>query len=319
MGNKTVKRVGILLGISVLLGGTSFAFWRFQVERMAHDVVARAEKAEEEGNYARAAELYREHLTVKPSDVEVKLKYADVLAKSDWAARQPELALEIYEDLVGQFPGREDVRRRAAEVAAELATRSGGSLFERARGHLAILLKTAPNDGHLEFLMGRCYEEDKEYDLAAKSYGSAIEHDAPERIEAARRRAMLLDKPGADGRGRSGHQCNGRVRLRRLSRLPGTRTIPQPTRPAGARRRRPQDAENGPRPGPGLARLLPGRRRRFPQGAATGPPAARGLPGSRRRGRARVGVRRGAAGAGQGPGGGAGGRRALSANSPPSS
>ena len=165
MGNKTVKRVGILLGITVLLGGTSFALWWFQVERKAQDVVARAEKAEEEGDYAKAAELYREYLTVKPSDVDVKIKYGDVLTKSDWAARQPELALEIYEGLVGQFPGREDVRRRAAEVAAELATRSGGNLFERARGHLAILLKTAPNDGHLEFLMGRCYEEDKEYDL----------------------------------------------------------------------------------------------------------------------------------------------------------
>ena len=196
MGNKTVKRVGILLGIVVLLSGTSFALWWRQVERMAHNVVARAEKAEEEGNYAKAAELYREHLTVKPSDVEVKIKYADVLAKSDWAARQPELALEVFESVVGQFPGREDVRRRAAELAAELATRSGGSLFERARGHLAILLKTAPNDGHLEFLMGRCYEEDKEYELATKSYGSAIEHGAPERIEAARRRAMLLDKLG---------------------------------------------------------------------------------------------------------------------------
>ena len=196
MGNKTVKRVGILLGIAVLLGGTSFALWRFQVERMAQSVVAQAEKAEAEGDYARAVELYREHLTVMPSDVEVKLKYADVLTKPDWGARQPELALEIYEGLVREFPGREDVRRRAAEVAAELATKSGGNLFERARGHLAILLKTAKDDGHLEFLMGRCYEEDKEYASAADAYRSAIAHGAPERIEAARRRAMLLDTLG---------------------------------------------------------------------------------------------------------------------------
>ena len=318
MGNKTVRRVGILLGIFVLLGGTSFALWRFQVERMAHNKSAEAEEATKKGDYAKAAELYREHLAVVPSDVEAQLKYADVLTNKDWAERKPEPALAIYESVVGQFPGREDVRRRAAEVATEMATEGiGGGLFERARGHLGILLKTAKDDGHLEYLMGRCFEEDKEYARAADYFGSAIAHGAPERIEAARRRATLLDQMGRTDKADQVIDAmvesapdDFRVYLERgrYRNRPVTRRGPG---------RRPQGAGTGLRAGPGPARLRPGQWRRFPQGAGTGPRSARGLPGSRRRGRARVGTRRGPAGAGQGPGEGAAGRRTLHGHSPP--
>ena len=187
MGTKTVKRLAILIGVIALIGGGGYLLWWVQVAKMAQGVLARAGDAEQKGDYAKAADLYREHLEVVPDDVEVQLKYADMLTKKD---RQQVAALAIYEDVLRHFPSREDVRRRAVDMAAEVGR------YEQARGHLAILLKTAKEDGHLEFLMGRCHEEDKEYDLAAKSYGSAIQHGAPERIEAARRQAMLLDKLG---------------------------------------------------------------------------------------------------------------------------
>ena len=45
--------------------------------------------------------------------------------------------------------------------------------------------------------MGRCEEQDEEYASAANYYGDAIKHEAPERLDASQRRAILLrDKLG---------------------------------------------------------------------------------------------------------------------------
>lgn len=187
MGNKTVKRLAILIGAAVLIGGGGYLLWSFQVDRMARSVVARAEKAESEGRYAEAERLYREHLAVVKEDAEVQRKYAEVLLKLEGNRRREE-ALGIFEDILRRYPGRDDVRRRAAEVASEI----GGGATERARGHLASLLKNIPDDGHLEYLMARCCEQNGDPAGAVANYESAIEHGAPERLEAAQRRAMLL-------------------------------------------------------------------------------------------------------------------------------
>lgn len=188
MGNKTVKRLAILLGGIILLGGGGYVLWGFQVERMARSVVEQAKRAEERGDYDKARELYREHLTVVPGDLDVQRLYAEALLKGDAATRQPNEALRIFEDILRQHPGWVKERRRAAEVASDI----GGAALEKARVHLAILLGSAKEDGHLEYLMGRCDEQDKEFVKAAGHYTSAIKHGAPERLEASGRLAMLL-------------------------------------------------------------------------------------------------------------------------------
>ena len=48
------------------------------------------------------------------------------------------------------------------------------------------------NDGHLLFLMGRCCEAGKNDEEAVKWYRKAIEHNAPEQIEAYQQLATLL-------------------------------------------------------------------------------------------------------------------------------
>jgi tetratricopeptide (TPR) repeat protein len=188
MGKKTVKRLAILLGGIVLLGGGSYVLWAFQVERMARSVVEQAKRAEQQGDYDKAKELYRQHLNVVPGDVDVQRRYAESLLKGDAATRRPDEALMIFEDILHQHPGWVKERQRAAEVASEI----GGAALGKARGHLEILLKTAENDGHLEYLMARCDEQDKEFASAAGHYTSAIEHGALERLEASERLAMLL-------------------------------------------------------------------------------------------------------------------------------
>lgn len=186
MGNKTVKRLAILIGVIALLGGGGYLLWTFQVDRLAHGVVVQAERAEKEGRYEQAEELYRQHLAVVPGDVEVQIKYADMLLKGEKSSRRQEDALAIFGDVLRQYPGREDVRRRAAELAFEMGR------LEAARGHLDILLKAAEKDGHLEYLMARCCEQDGEPVPAEERYAGAIEHGAPERFEAAQRRAAIL-------------------------------------------------------------------------------------------------------------------------------
>ena len=42
-----------------------------------------ADNAVKEGDFAKAERLYREHLVVFPDDVEIQIKYADVLLKAD--------------------------------------------------------------------------------------------------------------------------------------------------------------------------------------------------------------------------------------------
>jgi cellulose synthase operon protein C len=188
MGNKTVKRLAILIGVIALVGGGGYFLWAFQVERKAHGVTAKADRAEKDGNYGEAEQLYREYLAVRPDDIAVQLKYAEALLKNEKASKRQAEALAIFESIVGRYPGRDDVRRRAAELAAEIGA------AEKARAHLAILLKSSEGDGHLEYLMARCYEQDGEFERAAESYRSAIEHKAPERIEAAQQLAMLLTR-----------------------------------------------------------------------------------------------------------------------------
>src|SRR5262245_44747905 len=134
MGKKTVKRLAVLIGVIALVGGGGYVRWRFQVERMARDVINQAERAEQQADYAKAQELYREHLNVVQDDAEVKLKLAEALLKGDGATRRREDALQIFEGVLGQYPGRDKVRRRAAELAAELAFTGGGGGFEQGRG-----------------------------------------------------------------------------------------------------------------------------------------------------------------------------------------
>ena len=190
MRAKTVKRLSILLAVIALIGGSAYAAWRFQVGKMAQGVVEQADKAMEKNDVAVAVDLYQQHLLVVPEDREVQLKYADALLKLPRTMKHMENALGIYHEILNREPGRKEVRRRAAELALEI----GGGMVPRAREHLSILLKSEKDDGHLEYLMGRCYENDDDFENAAKYYQAAIEHGTPERIQAADRLATLIRK-----------------------------------------------------------------------------------------------------------------------------
>ncbi len=191
MGSKTVARLLILIVVVGLMGAGGYFLWLSQVGRMAQGVVAQAERAVAQGDFVKAVDLYTQYLTVVPNDVEVRLKLADASLKIDRSQKRLQDALAIYEGILNQYPGRTDVRRRAAETAVEMG------MYEKARGYLKSLLESAPDDGHLEYLMARCDEQNGEFVRAADYYREAIKHGAPERLEASQGLAILLrDKRG---------------------------------------------------------------------------------------------------------------------------
>ena len=92
-----------------------------------------------------------------PTDVDVKIKYADTLLKVAPLPKRQAEALQIYGEILTQSPGRDDVRRK--QVALKFAM--GRLRDSGAEADLTILLNRAENknDGELLFLMGRCCED----------------------------------------------------------------------------------------------------------------------------------------------------------------
>jgi cellulose synthase operon protein C len=190
MRTKIVKRWVIFIAGLSLLVGTGFVRHQLQIGKMGKSVVEQADNAVKEGDFAKAEKLYWEHLVIFPADMEIKIKYADAILKAAPLPRRQDEALQIYSEVLTRDPGREDVLRKRVALKIAMGRRGDGGT----ETDLKILLKMAKNtnDGDLHFLMGRCCEDGKNEADAVKSYRKAIEHNAPQRIEAYQRLATLL-------------------------------------------------------------------------------------------------------------------------------
>ena len=124
------------------------------------------------------------------------MKYSLTLASDEIATTSKARiqALAVLEKALLRDPGRDDARRRAARLAMDL------NQLPDARGHLEILLKSTPEDGESELLLGRCLEADGKFTEASTRYESARKHQ-PGLIEAYSRLANLLrDRLGENAR-----------------------------------------------------------------------------------------------------------------------
>jgi tetratricopeptide (TPR) repeat protein len=204
MRTKTVKRLAILIAVLSLIGGTGFIGWKYQIERMSRDRLEKAKRAEEAGNFVEAENLYRQYRGVIPENVEVNIKYADLLLKGGRTSKRGE-ALAIYSGILRAKTGRDDVRRKLMQLKIDLGllttTTKSGMIIEGADLDLNVLLERPPGDdyGELLFLRGRCDEARGDWEKAAVGdakhagdYENAIKYNAPQRIEAYQRRAVLL-------------------------------------------------------------------------------------------------------------------------------
>jgi cellulose synthase operon protein C len=189
MRTKIVRRWVIFIAGLGLLAGIGFFGHRLQIGRKAKSKVEEADNAAKKGDFEKAEKLYRQRLVAFPADMEIKIKYADALLKAAPSRKQQDEAFQIYSEVLTRNRGDEDVLRK--RVALNIAMdRLGGST----ETDLKILLNMEKNknDGHLHFLMGRCYEDGKNEAAAVSSYRNAIENNSPERIKAYQRLANLL-------------------------------------------------------------------------------------------------------------------------------
>lgn len=186
MTSKTVKRLAILVVFIGAVAGLGYWTRGRQIETMARSVDQRAEIAEKEGDFAKAESLLLEHLEVAPGDVEVQLRYAEAMLKTSRTQNRMIEAMSVYNNVLTRFPARDDARRSLLDLEFELG-RYSDSLNDA-----MILLRSAPNDGHLFFISGRCREEMSDETKAILDYQAAIDHGAAERLEAYQRKAWLL-------------------------------------------------------------------------------------------------------------------------------
>jgi cellulose synthase operon protein C len=191
MGPKTMKRLAVAAVVLVLAIVSVFLIQRTQVARLGGANLAEAEQAVESGDLETAEQLYIQRIQVFPDDLDAKLKLADVLLKGSRTPARLNQVQAIYNQVLDREPGRLDVRRLMAELQA---VNGGAEAARLGRDNLETLLAAKPDDGALEYLMGRCRETLGDFEAAAAMYKSAITHGVAEtdKYDAYQRMASLL-------------------------------------------------------------------------------------------------------------------------------
>ncbi len=189
----------LLVAVALLAVGLHFLHG-FQVARNAGVLLARAdearthaEEAKKAGDapanaasLAQAADYLKRYLGFHPDDPDAVAKLGLVLEEQANTPLLKQRAFLVLEKAVRLEPGRDDVRRRLAELAVSI-----GRTLD-AREHLTRLLNgPSPHDPGLEYLLGRCEEADAHFPQARADYEKAIK-DGPQRVETYVRLASLL-------------------------------------------------------------------------------------------------------------------------------
>ena len=122
MKPKTAKRLAILIALLSMVGGTGFFTQRFQVNRLAARELAKADLASSEGDFVRAATLYRGIMEQRlpGNQEEIEIKYAKTLLKLSHSTRSQFEAAGIYQEILRKSGGREDVRKLLLDLKFEM-------------------------------------------------------------------------------------------------------------------------------------------------------------------------------------------------------
>ena len=213
--------IKLLIGLLVataLLGGGVHLVHGFQDKRNAGALLKRADQAERRGNLEQDEKYLNRYLVLRPDDANTMARYALLLDKRDTSGKNRVRVLTVLEQALMRMPDEDDaLRRDVRRKAADLAMTPELGRYQDAREHLEALLKSSPEDGELERLIGQCreaegrtgksIEAERRYREAMAWYERAIKH-APDQIEAYVRLAGLqrgqIKEPARADRGRVG-------------------------------------------------------------------------------------------------------------------
>jgi tetratricopeptide (TPR) repeat protein len=138
-----------------------------------------AERALQQHEYARAADLLQRYLDYQPEDTEAIALYASALEQASSSDQSRFKTFLLLEQVLRREPQRLDARQHAIQAAIDLDRN------QDAIRHLKYLLTDSPTSSapvpltdaqkaELEHRLGKCQEAVGEYDESAKSFGRAI-------------------------------------------------------------------------------------------------------------------------------------------------
>jgi len=109
-----------IIGVTALSAG-AYAWYGFQLRRIATSLLTRAESFEQEGDWSQAADYTHRYLQVRPDDVAARIQLAQRFDRSASAAHQKTRAKELYYAALGVAPEaqRLGLRLRLAQLLLE--------------------------------------------------------------------------------------------------------------------------------------------------------------------------------------------------------
>ncbi len=199
--------IGILLP-TIALGAGISGLHSVQVRRNARALLARADRAERDGDLVQAAEYLRLFLGYEPNHSAALAKFGAILASRARTVDDRIRAVQTLEQVLRLDPNYPEIRRKLIDLAMGLGW------YPVARTHLRILLdpgrsigdsdggRPPAQESELEFLLAVCSESVHDDRDAVLHYWKAISL-GPQRLDSYVRLARLLrdrlsDADGAD-------------------------------------------------------------------------------------------------------------------------
>jgi tetratricopeptide (TPR) repeat protein len=116
----------LLIGLAVgtlISSGAVYGLWKFQTERRSGYLVTEAQRLFKEGDLKGAQEYYAQYIRIKPTDVEQRVKFAelsaDIAEKFDASLEDRQRAISILESTLRDFPTERGLRLRLAQMYAK--------------------------------------------------------------------------------------------------------------------------------------------------------------------------------------------------------
>ncbi len=177
-----------------VLGGAAYVVRGRQVQRNASALLDRAHGEEKQGQGGRAAEAFKQYLSLRPHDAEAWRSYARLLDETTKDPRRREQVYLVYQEALRYNPGDPAMERRSVDLALELrpertadARRFLKDLTGRATESLEKgkdvdeVARAALELAELKELDGKCLLLESDLQASASAFNEAISYD-PSRV-----------------------------------------------------------------------------------------------------------------------------------------